>query len=97
MSRRNSYIKLGDAISQLFRQENLDEKYSVHAVRNAWEEIAGPLIARHTREIRCHKKVLFVSVTSDIIRTELSYNKQSLIDKINQFCGRKLVEEIVLK
>lgn len=95
--RGNKYIKLGDAISQLFRQENLDEKYSVYAIRNAWEEIAGKLIANHTREIRCHQKVLFVSVSSDVVRNELSYNKKQLIDKINHFCGRRLIEEIVLK
>lgn len=95
--RGNKYIKLGDAISQLFKQEKLDEKYSVHAIRNAWEEIAGRLIANHTREIRCHQKILFISVNSDVVRNELSYNKKALIEKINAYCGKRLVEEIVLK
>lgn len=95
--RRNKYIKLGDAISQLFKEEKLDEKYSIHAIRNAWEEIAGKLIANHTREIRYHQKVLFVAINSDVIRNEISYNKKALIDKINHFCGKRLVEEIVLK
>ena len=95
--RGNKYIKLGDAISQLFKEENLDEKYSVFAVRNAWQEIAGALIAKHTKEIRYHKKVLFVAIASDVIRNELSYNKKELIQKINTFCGKRLVEEIVLK
>lgn len=94
---KNSYIKLGDAISALFKQENLDEKYSVFAVKNAWQEIAGSLIAKHTQEIRYHKKVLWLSITSDVIRNEISYNKKELIEKINQFCGKRLVEEIVLK
>ncbi|MBS1638362.1 MAG: DUF721 domain-containing protein [Bacteroidetes bacterium] len=95
--RGNKYIKLGDAISQMFKEENLEEKYSVFAVRNAWKEIAGDLIARHTREIRYHKKVLFVVISSDVIRNELSYNKKDLIEKINKFCGKRLVEELILK
>jgi len=39
MAKQSNLIKLGDAISQLFKEEKLDEKYSIFAIRNDWEKI----------------------------------------------------------
>lgn len=39
--RKSNLVKLGDAIQQFLKKENLDVKMSRFAVKNAWEEIAG--------------------------------------------------------
>lgn len=97
MAKKSNLIKLGDAISQLFKEENLDEKYSVFAIRNSWEDIVGLTVAKHTTQINYAKGILFVSIDSSIIRNETAYVKENIIDKVNKFVGKKLIKELVLK
>lgn len=95
-SNRN-LIKLGDAIAQIFKEEKLDEKYSIFAIRNGWEGIVGHTIAKHTTQINYAQGILFVSLDSPIVRNEATYAKAEIIEKVNKFVGKRLIKELVLK
>lgn len=97
MRKNHNLIKLGDAISQIFKEEKLDEKYSIFAIRNGWEVIVGKLIAKHTTQINYAAGILFVSVDSAVVRNETSYSKEEIIQKVNTFVGKRLIKELVLK
>lgn len=97
MRKNHNLIKLGDAISQIFKEEKLDEKYSIFAIRNGWENIVGKLIAKHTTQINYAAGILFVSVDSAVVRNETSYAKEEIIRKVNTFVGKRLIKELVLK
>lgn len=97
MAKNNNLIKLGDAISQIFKEEKLDEKYSIFAIRNGWESIVGKTVAKHTTQINYAQGILFVSIASPIIRNETAYVKESIIEKVNKFVGKRLIKELVLK
>jgi hypothetical protein len=97
MAKNNNLIKLGDAISQIFKEEKLDEKYSIFAIRNGWEGIVGKIVAKHTTQINYAQGILFVSIDSPIIRNETAYVKETIIEKINKFVGKRLIKELVLK
>jgi predicted nucleic acid-binding Zn ribbon protein len=97
MARKSNLIKLGDAIQQLFKQENLDVKISQFTVKNSWKEIAGELIALNTTEIFFNNKIIFITLKSAALKHEVSFRKEELLGNINKFCGYKLVDEIVIK
>lgn len=97
MARKDNLIKLGDAISQLFKQENLDVKISQFSVKNSWKEIAGEPIAVNTSEIYFNNKIIFVTLKSAALKHEVSFRKEELLNNINKFCGYKLVDQIVIK
>ncbi|HRG00420.1 MAG: hypothetical protein C0448_06005 [Sphingobacteriaceae bacterium] len=97
MAKNNNLIKLGDAISQIFKEEKLDEKYSIFAIRNGWEGIVGKTVAKHTTQINYAQGILFVSIDSPIVRNETAYAKESIIEKVNKFVGKRLIKELVLK
>ena len=89
---------MGDAIQQLLKKENLDVKMSRFAVKNAWEEIAGKVIANHTTSIFFDdQKNIFLSLDSAAMKNEVMYSKESIVKKINQFCGYELVKALVIK
>jgi predicted nucleic acid-binding Zn ribbon protein len=97
MAKKSNLIKVGDAIQQLFRQENLDTKISQFTVKQSWKEIAGEPIAVNTTEISFKNKTIFVSLKSDAMKHELSFRKEELLKNINKFCGCTLVEQIVIR
>lgn len=97
MAKNHNLIKLGDAISQLFKEEKLDEKYSIFAIRNGWEGIVGTLVSKHTTQINYASGILFVSIDSPVVRNETIYMKEEIIRKVNTFVGKRLIRELVLK
>lgn len=97
MAKKSNLIKVGDAISELFRQEKLDVKISQFTVKNSWQEIVGELVAKSTTEISFKDKTVFISLQSAALKHELSFRKEEMITSINKFCGYKLVDHIVIK
>ncbi len=97
MAKNNNLIKLGDAISQIFKEGKLDEKYSVFSIRTNWETIVGVTVAKHTTQINFVQGLLYVSIDSPVIRNEVMYVKEDIITKVNHFCGKRLVRELIIK
>lgn len=97
MSKKSNLIKLGDAISQLFKQEKLDIRISQFTVKNSWKEIVGETIAKSTSDISFNNSTIFISLSSAALKHELSFRKEEIISNINKFCGYKLIDAIVIK
>jgi len=97
MAKKSNLIRVGDAISQLFKQEKLDVKISQFTVKNSWKEIVGEIVSKNTSHIYFNDKTIFVTLTNAALKEELSFRKDLLISNINKYCGYRLVEEIVLR
>jgi hypothetical protein len=96
--KKSNLISIGDAISQILKQERLDVKLSRFSVKNAWGEIAGEVIANHTTSIGFdEQKNMFLNLDSAAMKNEVMYSKEGIIKKINQFCGYELVKNLVIK
>lgn len=95
--KKSNLIKLGDAIQQIFKQEKLDEKLSQFSVRSNWQDIAGQMIANHTTEISFQNKTIFIALKTPALKHELSFRKEELLQKINTYCGYKLIDQIIIK
>ncbi len=97
MAKKNNLIKLGDAISQIFKQEKLDVKISQFSVKNGWKDIVGDIIAKSTTEVFFNGNTVFVSLNSAALKHELSFRKEEILNSINKYCGYKLVDHIVIR
>ncbi len=64
-------------------------------VIEAWPEVAGDMISRHTRDMYFKGKTLFVKLDSPALENELSYSKSSIIASLNEAVGETVVSEIV--
>lgn len=62
-----------------------------------WESVVGPFIAQYTKDLYIKDGVLFVSLRSDSLRTELSYSKSVLMKNLNALVGREVISDIVFK
>ena len=62
-----------------------------------WSGVVGPFIAQYTKDLYIKEGVLFVRLTSDSLRTELSYSKTMLLKNLNQLASREVLTDIVFK
>ncbi len=97
MRKNSNLIKLGDAITELFKKEKLDEKIAQHAVKNGWKDIVGEMVAKHTTEIFFKEKIVFVTLNSAVVKHEMSFQKEKIVESINKFCSSRLVTTLVIR
>ena len=61
---------------------------------NAWPELMGPAVAHRTSEIKIKNKVLILKIDSSVMREELLFGKQIIIDRLNEYAGKEFVKDI---
>ena len=66
-------------------------------IQGLWEKTMGSNINSYTTEINLKNKTLYINLSSSVLRQELSYGKQKIIDLLNDEIGESIVTKIVLR
>jgi predicted nucleic acid-binding Zn ribbon protein len=90
-------MKLGDAIMAYLKALGLDKKLKERSVVNSWEEVVGLTVAKSTDRIELVNKVLYVYLSSSVVRHQLSMMKSGIVDALNRRAGEIMVRDIVFR
>jgi len=93
--RNSNEVTLKQAIEELLKTYRLDNKLLEVKLLTSWERQMGPMISRLTREIYINNKVLYVKLDSSVLREELSYGKQKIVDMLNKAAGKVVIEDVI--
>lgn len=96
--RKQESKSLGDILSEYFDgnavlKTNLAERRAVEA----WKTLLGSGVGEYTRNVYLKRNVLYVQLSTSVLRAELQMNKQNLIDKLNEAAEMDVVKDIVLR
>lgn len=98
MKRLSNQQTIQQAIEQFFLQSpNLREGRIRHKIIHAWKDFVGEMIAKNTTDIWYQNYVLTVHIQSSVIRQEVTYHLNDLIQKINTHLEDELVKKIILR
>jgi len=97
MKREANGQSLKEVIDRLLKVYKLESKLGEHEVVHRWNEIVGTTISKHTKEIYIRNKVLHIRLDSSVVREELHYGKSKLIVLINEFTGKEVITDVILK
>ncbi len=95
--RRSKTISLAEAVNDYIKEMNLGAKLSEVAVINSWEEIVGKAISSRTTKIYIKDGVLYVHLSSSVVRNELLMLREALREKLNKKAGSEVIKDIVLR
>ena len=95
--KKSNEQSLSQVFDHLIDAYGMREKMDELDITSAWDDVAGPMIARHTVTIRLRKGRLVVKVDSAPLRQELTDMRVTLQEILNRRAGRKVVEEIILE
>jgi predicted nucleic acid-binding Zn ribbon protein len=84
-------------IEAMFKKYRLTQKITEVKLINAWEKITGPLISKHTSDIKLMNKTLYVTFDNAPLKNEMFYRRFMLLDAINAELGAGTVEKIFIK
>ena len=98
MSKRHKdQQKIGDVLASFVQNSKLEKGLDNVRVERAWRERMGNGVQNYTNSVKLHKGTLYVSLTSSVLRQELSYGKDKIIDIINEELGKELVTKLILR
>lgn len=86
-----------DILKIIIKENKLDYGINALDVRAAWRNLLGPGIANYTLEVVLKRDVLYVALSSPIVREELTYGKSKIIRMINEELGREVINEIIFR
>jgi len=86
-----------DALQQFLKQSRL--KSGIHAVQieDVWEKIMGKTIAKYTDKIKIVNQTLFIESQVAPLKNELMYQKEKIIERVNEALGETVIKEVVIK
>ncbi len=95
--RKSNNQKISESIKELLKLYRLDEKMDEYELIRSWEQVVGPMIARHTTSITISNKKLVVTIDSAPMRNELLYCRTKVLNTLNAMIGGIVVEEMVIR
>lgn len=66
-------------------------------VEKAWKDIMGNGVNTYTKEVLLKGTTLYVTLTSSVLREELSHGKHKIIIMLNDELRKEVVKELVLR
>ena len=80
-------------------QKPTEKRGKIQEIRvlRAWGEILGPMVAQYTCNIYIKDKVLHVSLTSSVLRSELVLCRERLVKSLNDYAGATVIQDIVIR
>ena len=97
MRRRNTE-SIGEVIRQYFAENPfIRRKIAENRVVAGWKALLGKSASNYTTSIYLRNGVLYVQLSSSVLRSELSMAKDKLKDKLNEYAGMQVINDIVLR
>lgn len=88
---------LKQVLMKMLEVYKLKGKLNQTRIRNLWEEVMGPSVARQTTDIKVHNKKLYVQIASASLRNELSYGRDKICRIINEQLDENYLTDVILR
>lgn len=93
--KRREAESIGDIMRRFLDPSKLDTSINARRLEAFWPEVVGPYINKQTVNRYVKGSTLHVTVKSAPLRSELMFNRSSLIRRLNELTGAEIITEIV--
>lgn len=83
-----------DLIMRNLRVQGLETPLLQKRLIDAWPAIAGPAVARYTKETYIRNQTLFVHLVNPALRADLSMRRQEYVRMLNDYVGSNIITDI---
>lgn len=90
-------FSIGDAIQQFLDQSRIKGSVQALQIEDAWEQIMGKTIARYTDKLQIIGDKLIITTSVAPLKHELIYQKEKIVQRVNEALGQKVVKEVIIQ
>ncbi len=88
--------RLDTVLRKLARSWGQETEYLQAKIVNSWSEIAGQVIANHTKKIHFYERKLFIYVDSSTVKNEMFLMRDIIKKRVNEFVGYEIIDTVVI-
>jgi len=85
---------LGNVLMQFLRTQGLETPLLQRRLINAWEKVAGTMVANYTTEKYIKNQTLVVKISNPALRQDLDMMRQQLVKRLNEEVGAMIINDI---
>lgn len=95
--RENENLSMKEALSAFIQKNKLEKGINKVDAKEAWIRLMGNGVNNYTTAVELRNDTLFVSLSSSVLREELSLGKSKIITMMNEELGKNLINKLVLR
>lgn len=95
--RLNNESPISDVLKAFIENNKLQSGMDKIDVEKAWKDLMGNGVNTHTKDVMLKGTTLYVTLSSSVLREELSHGKQKIIMMLNDELRKDVVKELVLR
>ena len=86
-----------DAIQQFLKGSRIRGSIQAMQIEDVWEQLMGKTIARYTDKIQIFGNKLVITTHVAPLKQELIYQKEKIMQRVNEALGENIVKEVVIQ
>ncbi len=90
-------LSLQEAMEQFLKKSRLKTGIQAIRIEKIWSELMGSTIAKYTDKIQIVGETLFITTSVAQLKSELMYQKDVIVKKVNESLGEKIIKKIVIR
>jgi hypothetical protein len=90
-------MSMGEAIKEFLKKSRLKTGIQALQIEEIWEKMMGKTIAKYTDKIQIVNHTLFIKTNVGPLKQELVYQKEKIIERVNEALGEKVIKEVVIQ
>ena len=88
---------VGELLKEMMKAYRMNDKLDETTVKNNWGELVGEMVAKNTDKLYIKNNILYVHITSSVIKLEVSYHVNIILDRVHHLLKNKEIREIKIK
>jgi predicted nucleic acid-binding Zn ribbon protein len=92
--KRQQFKTLGDSVQEVLHEYGIEKMVKQHQVIGLWPQLVGENVAQVAKPARVVEQTLYVKVKGMAWRTELQFQKHSILEQIEKKIGPGIIEDI---
>ncbi|MBR2477623.1 MAG: DUF721 domain-containing protein [Bacteroidales bacterium] len=96
MKRENTQL-IKDVLQEFIKEERLEDGLQRVRIFSTWDLVVGDAGARATTSKFFRDGILYCTINSSIIRTQLYYRKEEIVQQMNKLLSSDIITRLILK
>lgn len=91
-----SQFSMEDAMKNFVQKSRLKNGLKTAHLEDVWRSLMGEVIAKYTDKIQIINQKLFIRTSNGPLKNELLFQRDKILERINEEMGKDTVTEVVI-
>ncbi|MEP6674887.1 MAG: DUF721 domain-containing protein [Ferruginibacter sp.] len=90
-------ISFSEAMKEFLKKSRLRTGIQALQIEEVWEQLMGKTVAKYTDKIQIINQTLYITTSVAPLKNELLYQKDTILKRVNEALGDRIIKEVVIK